>query len=255
MDNTEFISQPKARRNGISGTPILLCGDFMEGKELVVPGLSALLSESQMQELGELREEIEVAWSNQPIWRTFTEAMYSVLNDIKHPTAASKYHQSIREQLVFFENLVALGFEYRRSQINLRKKIKEIEKATDLDDKELLEVDRDELLWQIQGMQQQAKDRMRELKMWSEIKKGLDDGSFDTSNKDTDQLIALTVRYCREALLIGGKTSSDIGAVVNIMGQATTCLTECRRRNIVEKLPLECINVLKKIDHQQFKLR
>ena len=57
--------------------------------------------------------EIEQAIQSHTIYRTTTEALFSVLNDVKFPTAASKYHQAKREQLVMFENLVGLSFDYR----------------------------------------------------------------------------------------------------------------------------------------------
>ncbi len=219
------------------------------GEELAeLQDLGDLLTTSQRDELNELLAEIRTAWDNQVVWRTWTEANYSVLNDIAFPTPASKYHQACREQLVFYENLVALGFEFRRAQVNLRKKMASIEKEPDPDEKELLEVDRDELLWQIESMKLQAKDRLRELKMWSEIKSRVDDGSFDTLNKDTDELVGLTVRYCREALLIDPRKAQDVGAVANIMGQAITCLVECQKRGI--QLPPECNKALRKIEGQ-----
>lgn len=204
-----------------------------------------LFTKEQSRDLTGLREEISEAWNNQVVWRTFTEAQFSVLNDIKFPTAASKYHQATREQLVFYEQTILLSFDYREKEIDLAETLEKLETA-DGYEKQRLEVKRDRLLFEIEGMKLQAKDRIRELKMWSSIKEGLNDGSFDTQNKDTDELIHLTVRYCREASLIKGKTT-DIGAVVNIVGQATTCLMECQRRGVVGQLPPECHKILKQM--------
>ncbi|MDI9416636.1 MAG: hypothetical protein QM438_02645 [Euryarchaeota archaeon] len=206
---------------------------------------SGLFTKEQSQDLASLRKEIAEAWDNQVVWRTFTEANYSVLNDIKFPTPASKYHQATREQLVFYEQTILLSFDYREKQIDLAETLEKLEGSEGYE-KQRLEVKRDRLLFEIEGMKIQAKDRIRELKMWSEIKSGLDDGSFDTKNKDTDELIHLTVRYCREASLIKGKTN-DIGAITNIVGQATTCLMECKRRGITGQLPPECHKVLRQI--------
>lgn len=206
---------------------------------------SDLFTEEQSQDLASLRKEIANAWDNQVVWRTFTEANYSVLNDIKFPTSASKYHQATREQLVFYEQTILLSFDFREKQIDLAETLEKLETAESYE-KQRLEVKRDRLFFEIEGMKIQAKDRIRELKMWSEIKNGLDDGTFDTINKDTDELIHLTVRYCREASLIKGKTN-DIGAVTNIVGQATTCLMECKKRGITGKLPPECHKILKQI--------
>lgn len=206
---------------------------------------SELFTKEQSQDLASLRKEIAEAWDNQVVWRTFTEANFSVLNDIKFPTPASKYHQATREQLVFYEQTILLSFDYREKQIDLSETLEKLETAEGYE-KQRLEVKRDRLLFEIEGMKIQAKDRIRELKMWSEIKSGLDDGTFDTKNKDTDELIHLTVRYCREASLIKGNTN-DIGAITNIVGQATTCLMECKKRGITNKLPTECHKILKQI--------
>lgn len=203
-----------------------------------------LFTAEQAADLASLAEEIQTAWSNQVVWRTFTEANFSVLNDVKFPTPASKYHQSTREQLVFYEQTVLLSFDFREKQIDLSETLEKLETAEGYE-KQRLEVKRDRLLFEIEGMKLQAKDRVRELKMWSDIKANLDDGSFDTANKDTDELIHLTVRYCREAMLIDPK-ATDVGAVVNIIGQATTCLMECQRRGILGQLPKECYTILKR---------
>lgn len=208
-------------------------------------------TERQLQTLDSIKSEIAEAWDNQVVWRTFTEAYFSVLDDVHFPTPASKYHQATREQLVFFEQTVLLSFDYREKEIDLAETIEKLETAVGYE-KQRLEVKKDRLLFEIEGMKLQAKDRIRELKMWSEIKRRLDDGSFDTKNKDTDELIHLTIRYCREALLINPK-SADVGAVVNIIGQAATCLKECERRGIIKDLPPECHKVLREQSHKKLR--
>ena len=46
----------------------------------------------------ELRDELTDNWLKKQIFRTETGMRISVLNDAKHPTKASKYWQSVREQ-------------------------------------------------------------------------------------------------------------------------------------------------------------
>jgi len=188
-----------------------------------------LLTPPQSKELSILMAEISDAWDTQTIWRTWTEATCSVLNDLKFPTPASKYHQAKKEQLVFFENLVHLSFDFQEAQIDLEE-INEKLLSADGFEKRRLEVKRQRLLFSIEGMKLQAKDRIREIKMWSDIKKSLDDGSFDVRNKDTDELIGLTIRYCRE--LPAAQNSKNAGEAINIVGQAATLLKECNRRGI-----------------------
>lgn len=195
-----------------------------------------------------LKSEIFEAWDNQVVWRTPTEARFSVLDDIHYATPAAKYHQAVREQLVFFENTILLSYDYREKQIDLDEALKKLQTAEGYE-KRRLEVRRDRLLFELEGMKLQAKDRVRELEMWSKIKADLVESSpeFDTQNKDTDELVALTIRFCREALLLEKSRSNDPGAVANIIGQATTCLRECAQRGIMGTLPPECRTVQKRI--------
>jgi len=204
-------------------------------------------SKEQLKTLDNLRSEISEAWDNQVVWRTWTEANFSVLDDVHFPTPAAKYHQAVREQLVFFEQAVLLSYDYREKQIDLDEVQEKLQTAEGYE-KRRLEVRRDRLLFELEGMRLQAKDRIRELRMWSEIKASLVvSAEFDTINKDTDELVALTIRFCREALLLERGRNSDPGAVANIIGQATTCLRECARRGIMGTLPPECRTVQKRI--------
>lgn len=191
--------------------------------------LDDLLTSEQYTELSGLMAEISDAWDSQTIWRTWTEANCSVLNDLKFPTPAAKYHQAKKEQLVFFENLVHLSFDFQETQIDLEE-VDDKLRSADGFEKRRLEVRRQRLLFTIAGMKLQAKERIREIKMWSDIKRSLDDGSFDVKNKDTDELIGLTIRYCRE--LPAAQNSKNAGEAINIVGQAATLLNECKRRGI-----------------------
>ena len=198
--------------------------------------LSALLTDQQAEELAGLMDQISADWNSQTIWRTWTEANCSVLNDLKFPTSAAKYHQAKKEKLVFFEQLVMLSFDYRDAQIDLCEVLEKLEKATG-HKQERLEVKRDRLQFSIDGMVLQAKERIREISMWNQIMQSLNDGSFDTVDKDTDELLWLTIRYCRE--LPAAQRSKDAAASINIVGQAYTLLKECARRGIDDQLGSE----------------
>jgi hypothetical protein len=119
----------------------------------------------------------------------------SVLNDAKHPTNASKYWQSVREQGAMFDALMGLTFDMRRSKIK-RSRIEQeqkeaIAKGDDFTAEEL-QIDLDENLFGRANMEKTARDRVRELKLWSQIKKELDDGSFDTAYVNTHQAESYT---------------------------------------------------------------
>ena len=66
-------------------------------------------------------------------------------------------------------------------------------------------------------MQLVARDRMREIKLWSKFKKKFDDGSFDTKDVNTHQLHSyhLTMKNKAETLTSG----SSQPEVFNVLGQ------------------------------------
>ena len=190
--------------------------------------LAGILSESDQAEVSQLQSELLENWSKRQIWRTQTEMEVSVLNDHKHPTRASKYWQCIREQAVFFENLIALSFRYRRNEIKIKKTRCKLERKTGFK-REKLEVDLDELLFLRTQMETEGKDRVRELKLWSQIMKSLDDGSFDKTNPNSHQAETFSLRFRNqvEALTPG----SSAGEAFNAIGLFQTSQRLNREKN------------------------
>ena len=78
-----------------------------------------------------LLDECRDSWHKRQVFRTETEMRLSVLNDGRHPTPAAKYWQAVREQSVFFDNMMSLSFEYRRNVIKLSQKEKELAEEKD----------------------------------------------------------------------------------------------------------------------------
>ncbi len=194
---------------------------------------SEVLSSKELEALSELSTELKHAVETHTIYRTTTEAISSVLNDVKHPTPASKYHQAKLEQIVMFDNLMRLSFDYRDAQIDLAEVREQIKSASGFE-LERLEVKRDRLTYKLSWMRNEAKERLREIVMWSHIKRDLETSAnfaFDPDNKDTDQLQGLAIRYMRE-LPVALRAANDVGGAVNIISQAVTMMAECERRKI-----------------------
>ena len=165
-----------------------------EKKELVITDdlkpVLEMLTPDDAGAVVELREELGDNWRKKQIFRTETEMRISVLNDAKHPTNASKYWQSVREQGAMFDALMGLTFDLRRSKLARRKLEQELKEAVAKGDEftaEEKQIDLDENLFGRANMEKTARDRVRELKLWSQIKKELDDGSFDTTYVNTHQ--------------------------------------------------------------------
>jgi len=182
------------------------------------PDFNLMLVPEDVQFLETVKEELNDTWTKRQIFRTETEMRISVLNDVKFPTNAAKYWQSVREQGVMFENLVTLSFEFRRNEIELERKQRELETITDELDRADLQVDIDECIYKKSNMEQVAKDRTREVEHWSRLKKEVNDGTFDTDNVDTHQLESYHKRFQFQAKL--GVPNDDGGK--NLMSQLVT---------------------------------
>ena len=189
-------------------------------KELIekeAPNLNNLLDPEEVKIFKGLTEELRDTWTKKQMFRTETEMQFSVLNDAKYPTKAAKYWQCVREQNVFLENLMSLSFDYRRAEVKIKRLQEKLDKETDLLKKELLQIDIDEKIYNKASMQLVARDRMREIKLWSKFKKRFDDGSFDTKDVNTHQLNSyhLTMKNKAETLTSG----SSQPEVFNVLGQ------------------------------------
>ena len=185
--------------------------------EKEAPNLNNLLDPEEVKIFKNLTDELRDTWTKKQMFRTETEMQFSVLNDAKYPTKAAKYWQCVREQNVFLENLMQLSFDYRRAEVKQKRIQEKFEKETDPLKKELLQIDIDEKTYQKAGMQLVARDRMREIKLWSKFKKQFDDGSFDNKNVNTHQLNSyhLIMKNKAETLTEG----SSQPEVFNVLGQ------------------------------------
>ena len=198
-----------------------------EKKELVITDdlkpVLEMLTPDDAGAVVELREELGDNWRKKQIFRTETEMRISVLNDAKHPTNASKYWQSVREQGAMFDALMGLTFDLRRSKLNRRKLEQEQKEAIAKGDDFLAEekqIDLDENLFGRANMEKTARDRVRELKLWSQIKKELDDGSFDTTYVNTHQ--AESYRHNLQNRVNSLNANSQPAEIVNAAGPLET---------------------------------
>ena len=185
--------------------------------EKEAPNLNNLLDPEDVSVFKEMTGEWRDTWTKKQMFRTQTEMEFSVLNDAKYPTKAAKYWQCVREQNVFLENLMSLSFDYRRNEVKIKRLEKKLAEETDPLKQELHQIDLDEKIYGRASMQLVARDRMREIKLWSMYKKKYDDGSFDTKDVNTHQLESyhLTMKNKAETLTTG----SSQPEVFNVLGQ------------------------------------
>ncbi len=185
--------------------------------EKEAPSLNNLLDPEDVKEFKAMTSELRDTWTKKQVFRTETEMRMSVLQDMKYPTKAAKYWQCVREQNVFLENLMSLSFDCRRSEAKLKWLEKKIETEQDEYKLEKYKIDLDEARYGLANMQLVARDRMREIKLWSALKKEFDDGTFDTKDVNRHQLDSyhLIMKNKAETLTSG----SSQPEVFNVLGQ------------------------------------
>jgi len=165
---------------------------------------------------------------------------FSVLNDMKYPTKAAKYWQCVREQNVYLENLMSLSFDYRRTEVKLKRLKQKLAEETDELKKELIQIDIDEKTYAKANMQLTAKDRMREIKLWSQLKKENDDGTFDKQDVNTHQLESYhKIMINRKNTLTPGSSQPE---VFNVLGQLETIERVKKEKAQLESTKREAIS-------------
>lgn len=174
---------------------------------------SNFLEESHLQTLERIKNNIEHAYVNKQMYRTETEILTGVLNDEDFPTYDSKYWQCIREMDAMYNELLNQSFEYNelvlqqeliRTEINILKKEQEkLVNNSDLYELEknkinikLKENEINKLEFKLMNIKLSARDRIRELELWSNIMDQLLQ-KIEFSNKDPNehQLITLINKY------------------------------------------------------------
>ena len=112
---------------------------------------------------------------------------------------------------------MSLSFDYRKNDVHIKRLEKKIAEETDELKIELAKIDLDQKNYGKAGMQLVARDRMREIKLWSAYKNKYNDGTFDTKDVNTHQLDSyhLTMKNKAETLTQG----SSQPEVFNVLGQ------------------------------------
>ena len=188
--------------------------------EKEAPSLNNLLDPEDVKEFKAMTAELRDTWTKKQVFRTETEMRMSVLQDMKYPTKAAKYWQCVREQNVFLENLMSLSFDCRRQEAKIKWLDKKIETEQDEYKLEKYKIDLDEARYGLANMQLVARDRMREIKLWSTLKKEFDDGTFDTKDVNRHQLESYhQIMKNKAQTLTSGSSQPE---VFNVLGQLNT---------------------------------
>ena len=188
--------------------------EVIRGEE---PHLNNLLTQEDLSSFKGKVDELRDTWTKKQMFRTETEARFSVLQDNRYPTKAAKYWQCVREQSSYLDNLMALSFDYRRNEAKIKWLEGKIEKEEDEYKATKYKIDLDECRFGKASMEKVAKHRMREIKMWSKLKSEFNDGSFNDKDVNQHQLESYHKMYAGKAKGITEGTSE--AEIFNIIGQ------------------------------------
>ena len=166
--------------------------EVIQGEE---PHLNNLLTQEDLSSFKGMVDELRDTWTKKQMFRTETEARFSVLQDNRYPTRAAKYWQCVREQSSYLDNLMTLSFDYRRNDAKIKYLEKKISNEKDGYKLTKYEIDLDECRFGKASMEKQARHRMREIKMWSKLKKEFNDGSFNDKDVNQHQLESYGMQY------------------------------------------------------------
>ena len=179
--------------------------------------LNNLLEQQDLTDFKGMVDELRDTWTKKQMFRTETEARFSVLQDNRYPTKASKYWQCVREQSSYLDNLMTLSFDYRRNEAKIKWLEGKVEKEEDEYKRTKYKIDLDEAIFGKASMEKVAKHRMREIKMWSGLKKEFNDGSFNDKDVNQHQLESYGLQYHEKAKTLNANSSES--EIFNVMGQ------------------------------------
>ena len=179
--------------------------------------LNNLLEQDDLSAFKGMVDELRDTWTKKQMFRTETEARFSVLQDNRYPTKASKYWQCVREQSSYLDNLMTLSFDYRRNEAKIKWLEGKVEKEEDEYKQTKYKIDLDEAIFGKASMEKAAKPRMREIKMWSGLKKEFNDGSFNDKDVNQHQLESYSMQYHEKAKTLNENSSE--AEIFNVMGQ------------------------------------
>ena len=179
--------------------------------------LNNLLTTDDLSTFKGMVDELRDTWNKKQMFRTETEARFSVLQDNRYPTKASKYWQCVREQSSYLDNLMALSFDYRRNEAKIKWLEDKVDKEQDEYKQTKYQIDLDECRFGKASMEKVAKHRMREIKMWSKLKSEFNDGSFNDKDVNQHQLESYGLQYHEKAKTLNENSSE--AEIFNVMGQ------------------------------------
>lgn len=195
---------------------------------------SEILTQQDLDSLVGLGGELAHTFNTVQIFRTVTEMEISVLNDTKFPTPDAKYWQATREQNAMLENLVTLSYQFRTKQIDVKMLERQLAQETDVLLQEKIKIELEQKTFELKCHEREAKDRIREIKLWHDIKEKLKpEMKYGIEDCNKHQLVSYTQRWINQAQYLDGAT---FGERANLLSQLHSGVKAVKENNILDQL-------------------
>jgi hypothetical protein len=193
---------------------------------------SKILTKEDIKSISHLKDELLDNFHTTQIFRTRVEMDVCVLNDVKHPTPDSKYWQCQREQKVHFHELVMLSYEYRKNIVEIKKLERKLQTEEDDLERELLIIEIEKQKFIACNQERVAKDRIREIQAWHEIKAELKPHlKHGTKDVNEHQLVSYNMRFHNQAQSLPKMSGPEAN---NLIGQLVTSDRVLKQGNLLE---------------------
>lgn len=207
---------------------------------LPIPICESLLSKKDAERLFNIGASIDHAMYARQVFRTETEMRISVLDAVHFPTPGSRYWQAIREQCGMVGELSRLFFDERRLQIRRRRAVQaqaDAEARGDAIGFDEAQIDIDECDLQQRTMALEAKDRVREIMLWEELKQEqiAADPTFDRDDVNSHQLVSYTKQFILRAEMSDASKMSG-GELDNLMGQLRSGVALAVKKGVIKQV-------------------
>lgn len=211
--------------------------DYKEVSLNVVKDASILQNEDFLS-ITEMKDELEDVFLHAQYFRTRTEMDVSVLNDLSFPTADAKYWQSVREQNMMFQQLVINSYEYRKLDVQVRQLERMLDIQPDDLEKELIQIEIEEKKFRKMNLEREAKDRIREIKEWHNIKEELlPQMKYSLMDVNEHQLISYTIEFINEFIQASSSGAHiNSGEACSIFGKLDKAIRTCKQRKVIDKV-------------------
>jgi hypothetical protein len=211
--------------------------DYKEASLNVVRD-AKILQESDFKSIANLKDELEDVFIHAQFFRTRTEMEAAILNDLSFPTADAKYWQAVREQNMMFQELIHNSYAYKKIDVEIRMLERQLNNEPDDLQRELIEIQIEEKKFGKMNLEREAKDRIREINEWHEIKQKLiPDTKYSLIDVNEHQLISYTTQWINQFIQINASGSNlNSSEAINIYGQLDKGIKLCKEKCLLNKV-------------------